>query len=1171
MAPQPTSSKNIFEQLPSGSEEHTDATASASVEDRAAAEGPPQKKSKYHNAQLDVSDYETDDEDKMDLGEGAPAPIPAAPRLYREGVEQIPENLKFQEFSSRPDIDPFSSSLAGYDVSCIHSEYCGKDKPVLPNLKVARESAMVMFMDEKSGKTRLVQGSIPAGKKKEDKDKVLMVSINMDRQMPCVTLEVARPDSDKVVTYRVFANCIRPADPNTSVAAGISMQTYTEDMDETDIKDFNKSVARGHSHLVSCAKEKNLMQLTISLYQPQKHNPRAYQSRPLFSGISELELKNIRNKDADDKLWPTMSTFERTICFLDRAANFIVFRRLYCSDLAQLEKFKNFFVGSMHLCSQFRNFWYYQLQTETPDANGKMSAEGNISGRKCDLELTQPPRWMVTKFLAYSATQGSPVTKVDPLTWAAFSEFRQYPSVQDYAFLVRLALARERNSQRQLIRDMEDSSNGVCHSRFKSMDGLPGAYFAKISIPGVAPGMRAELVKPELETRIKLRVAGMGGDVKQYEGKIVKAPKSEDVGPEQGKDFDFAAQVWGPVYDFGTSKYDVQLQFIDDRTTVDRGRNATESMVATQLKRKEGVDIPAVILRAKGTIPANKLNAGLQLPKEKIDEALKRVKDIQELNPGQIDAVKSTMLSTEGLALIYSPLGTGKTTAVTAAAHEHVRLGDKVIYTCASNKAVDAALSAFRKYQDATIRAVRFVGGLQSFEKKRDLAAPGADMTVFDGLANPTITAATKANPDSMFHIKREKSIRKWAEIESHRMHDKAKEYFDNIGNTQKLSSQKAKQKAKDIKILNEEFTDYFVQNEVDIVFTTCSSACHPTLNGNFKLVAAFIDEAGQATIPDTCMALDPFKESIKWLTMSGDYQQLTPVVTTQTTNEALSSLADSLFRQLLTDPDSPYTPIMLTRQYRKHPDLIRWPNKMFYEGKLETDDIATKDTPESRTARRFFDQLGKGKKNLNSRRIALDVSGENAISKAYGDTKSFCNPEEARYIVGLVRKLLVYRAYGSQRDAPGKYAPVQPRNIGIITPYKGQQRLIRNLLMANGPNTPESKVVTEGTVSTTWGIQGSEVDIALISLVVRDPANALNKTKFVAIQNGLCVMHTRARHYQVTTGNFKGWLKANMMSDKGGKLASTPYKAFRNLSKDFYTENDIVLYRDVEPDSVGG
>ncbi|KAF2126710.1 hypothetical protein P153DRAFT_68485 [Dothidotthia symphoricarpi CBS 119687] len=1145
---------------------------------------------------IEMSDYESEGEvedlDMTGTDNAGSSTSSKKVSVYRKYLEDIPEDFKFLEFVKDKTVNPYPSEFDGVNLDVIHKEYRKQDRPDFKPFRYQRQTAQVMFLDSAfsmgSGRRQSV------GMIKEDRaqdEKTIKVSFNVDSQMPSVRLHIPRPDNasgetESEVEYQVFANAIKSAhgEGEARMLAGISMSAWNQPMDDASIKEFGRTVARGNSGLVDLAKIQNLMRLRLELVPV---GTVGYKRRPIFTGMSAMELQAIRNKGNDEKTKPDLSEFERAIYNLDTACTIDIFRRLDQSDVQLYNKLRNFFVGSMYMCATYKNFWHYQFQLERP-VEGKSPAEdNNIFASKCNLENLLPPRWMITEYEACSVNKGGPITKLSAIEWSSFSKFTHYPSIQDCSFVLRLGLARERQAQQTLIKGLAASAEGSSTAHITPLGGVTGGYLAKISLPGHAAGFESELLKPEIDTRLTLKFEAAGQKQITYAAAVVEA-QADDVPEEKKFDFDFVVEMTGPVNDFGQQSHKVHLEFIDDKTSGDRARIATESMAKAKLQRDDGVDIPAVIFQTDFSIALDKQNVGQDIPQDTFEKILGRLREVWKLNKEQVASVTESFRSSTGLSLLYGPPGTGKTSTTTVAAYEHCRLGNKVLYACPSNKAVDAALTNFNQHNDRSvsstqqppsnsqapvqppkerkIRAVRFVGGYKTYQERKKLAGPNATVEDLEGLVNPTILSAIKANPDSLFHDQLEQAIKRWGSIETHSMYAIVKEYTSLLAKAKKgkSSHKDAKADAKKMRVNLDRCTEYFVEHEVDIIFTTCSSACHDTIAGSFKPDVAFVDEAGQATIPDVCMALDPYKESIKWLTMSGDYNQLMPVVIAKKANEGLSLLETSLFRQLVCDPNGRFGYVMLLEQYRQHPDLSDYANSQFYAGKLRNHSSVTQGNPVSKTIKQFFDKLGKAKKNHASVRIAIDVSHDEAQSVKYAETTSFCNAAEARIIAGLVKELLAYVPQHSAEHA-ARFTRIQAKDIGIVTPYKGQQRFIRNLLLANGRETAEVKVLTEGSVSTTWGVQGGEFSIVFVSLCARDPNNAMEKMKFVALPNALCVQNTRAKYFQVTAGNFMGWCKATAASKKEGVIHQKYFSSFKNLVLHMYNKGDIVSSVDIE------
>ncbi|OAL51959.1 hypothetical protein IQ07DRAFT_506898 [Pyrenochaeta sp. DS3sAY3a] len=1031
-------------------------------------------------------------------------------------VDVIPENFKFQEFSNDGKV-PYPDTISGIPLTVIHRDYRGNDRPNFTPFKLDRQPAQIIFQE---------QGFITGENMRQ--------SIGLTKD----------------VTYHIFANSILPATTTKDKAAGltqrrdaaIDVQFWDSPMSELEKTKFLTTAARGYKDLLTLAEKNNMMRIRVGLVpHDESSKGRAYSCRPVFSGITDKELEAIRTKGRDVQTKASLSQFEQAIYYLDTACRLDIFRRMDCGQVNVLTDFKNYFLGCMFLCSAYRNFWGYQLQYETPKEHDRPSEDHYIFSSQCNLEGLIPLPWL-------------------PMV--------VFPSAEDCSFMLRLSLARERESQKRIIQGLETTTRGRCTARFEAIEGLSGGFIVKVSLPGASAGYHAELVKLDIDTRLKLRVGVIGDVVHHYSGSVVEAIGADDITAEEHDDWDFVAQVSGPEYDFETEDYTVDLEFIDDSTAGHHARVAIESMARQELKRTEGVDIPAVIFKTSATIAPELQNSGRDISKEELADIRKRLKTVFKLNGDQKEAVMHSFVSPTGLTLVDGPPGTGKTTTITAAAREHCRFGNKILFTCPSNKAVDAALSSFLKKRQTEPCVVRFVGDYQTYEQREKLAAPGTTGDEYDGVVDLNITATARSDPDTLFHKQLDKAISKWASNPIYDMHGAAREFRDNLAKAKSVCGKQRSEINRKLQVSHETLTKHFLKHDVDMVFTTCSSACHPTLANAFRPMAAFIDEAGQATIPDVCMALDPFKEDIKWLTMSGDHKQLMPEVTANLANEGFHLLETSILRQLVCDPNGKYDVVMLWTQYRQHPDLSAYNNAQFYDGKLIDAPLTSEGTPLSRTVRHFFSQLGAAKKNKRSVRLAIDVSSEDAQSQKYGDTTSYCNHEEANVIVELVSKLLKYKPHVAKNDEH-KFGQVMPSNIGIITLYKAQQRLLQNLLRQKGYDSVEVKILTEGTGSTTRGVQGGEVDIALISLCGHTEMNPASKLRFAVRSNELRLLNSRARVFQVTTGNFKGWCES-IAGPPGHGINHTAFNHFKALVKHHYEKGDIVSHSQVHAALLG-
>ena len=115
--------------------------------------------------------------------------------------------------------------------------------------------------------------------------------------------------------------------------------------------------------------------------------------------------------------------------------------------------------------------------------------------------------------------------------------------------------------------------------------------------------------------------------------------------------------------------------------------------------------------------------------------------------------------------------------------------------------------------------------------------------------------------------------------------------------------------------------------DEADVICTTCSMAGAGKLaRKRFKILV--LDEAAACTEAEL---IGPLNKGVQKLVLIGDFQQLPPVIKSQTAAE--NGLERSLMERLVSLGN--YY-VMLDTQYRMHPLLSRFPSERFYGGLLK-------------------------------------------------------------------------------------------------------------------------------------------------------------------------------------------------------------------------------------------
>jgi DNA replication ATP-dependent helicase Dna2 len=263
---------------------------------------------------------------------------------------------------------------------------------------------------------------------------------------------------------------------------------------------------------------------------------------------------------------------------------------------------------------------------------------------------------------------------------------------------------------------------------------------------------------------------------------------------------------------------------------------------------------------------------------------------------------------------------------------------------------------------------------------------------------------------------------------------------------------------------------------------TAYQCAAHPFFCKQ-RFDRVIVDEAGQLDEPS---ALAPLALARRFV-LGGDHLQLPPVVQTRGVvfgSEDLTTLEQSLFERLFrTSPESRLS--RLRMQYRMNLEVQDIPSRLFYDGRLYP-------CPEARRRRL---------------RITPGISPDPEIDRIIdpevpvvfvdveGPDSGKARPEEAEVACRIVESLL-----GSG---------VASNEVGIITPYRAQQSLIRRRLSRNGNILPLL------TVDTVDRFQGGEREVIILSLSRSDEV-----TSFLANRKRLNVSLSRARSKLILLGH---------------------------------------------------
>ncbi|MFA6318863.1 MAG: AAA domain-containing protein, partial [Elusimicrobiota bacterium] len=419
------------------------------------------------------------------------------------------------------------------------------------------------------------------------------------------------------------------------------------------------------------------------------------------------------------------------------------------------------------------------------------------------------------------------------------------------------------------------------------------------------------------------------------------------------------------------------------------------------------------------------------------------------LNQYQREAVRNCLLA-EDVALVHGPPGTGKTTVLVEVIRQAVADGARVLATAPSNVAVDNMLE---KLLATRLRCVRLGHPARTLESLRD--------------AN----LAHQVEADPSYDEVREIDL----------LRERLGRRGSRFGRGQ-LGYGEQQEREREIRRLWRQARD--LEQELSlrilagahVVLGTHAGVPRRLVEGGFDLVV--LDEASQATEPLSWVPLGLARKAV----FAGDSHQLPPTIYSK--EAAQGGLSVTLFERLKSLLPSDLQ-TLLRVQYRMHETIMGFSSKEFYGGKLIADESVRTHLaaglpgvaggPFTDAPLHFIDTAGAGYEETWNELL-----------------ESRENKGEAGLAVQVAEGLLA--------------AGVKPKNLGILTPYVAQARLLKGLLRVPG--------LEIGSVD---GFQGREKEAVVVSLV---RSNNEAEVGFLSDTRRMNVAMTRGRRLLVVIGD---------------------------------------------------
>jgi len=437
------------------------------------------------------------------------------------------------------------------------------------------------------------------------------------------------------------------------------------------------------------------------------------------------------------------------------------------------------------------------------------------------------------------------------------------------------------------------------------------------------------------------------------------------------------------------------------------------------------------------------------------------------LDPRQREAVALGLRSGD-ITLIHGPPGTGKTRTLVELVRQRVARGERVLCAAPSNTAVD---NIGRRLARAGIKAVR-------------LGHPAR--------VRPELEALTID-----------------AQVELDGATDLAREWRDRARVLRKAAAGRWGPEAKELwteaRALDRDAmrelhnAERAIMSRAEVVLATCVGCDHPLI-GDLTFDCVVVDEATQASDPLLLVALGRARVAV----LAGDPHQLGPVVTGGPTAE--SALGTTIFERLVAAPpfepdprgSKPHLPpvpasVMLEQQHRMHVDIMTFPSRSMYEGRLIASpavaghtlaDLGVRPDPLRPRPVWLIDTAGK---DWLEQRTDFEPGGSLNNMPAFQFDPSTFNSGNAERVAAEARRLLS--------------RGLAPTAIAVIAAYSAQARRLRELLREERAAGLE--------IGTVDGFQGREKEAVIVDLV---RSNEIGEIGFLSNTRRMNVALTRAR-----------------------------------------------------------
>ncbi|XP_050949163.1 probable helicase senataxin isoform X2 [Labeo rohita] len=484
--------------------------------------------------------------------------------------------------------------------------------------------------------------------------------------------------------------------------------------------------------------------------------------------------------------------------------------------------------------------------------------------------------------------------------------------------------------------------------------------------------------------------------------------------------------------------------------------------------------------------------------------------------------------------LLYKLLSSGINSAAPAGNQHNKSRRTRVLLCAPSNAAID---SLMKKVILIFKEKCRNINAPQGNCGDINLVRLGSERTISKSLKPFSLDHQTKA---------RAQRTQQTAEADIYRRKEQLDQSIENLSQRcaktkkdspdfKKLTEQKLQllkererlsRQIKECRSRRQESQAHVLQN-AHVICCTLSTSGSTVLENAFRRLGhepfscVIIDEASQAKETET---LIPMVYRSPAVILVGDPNQLPPTVVSQKAKEFGydQSLMARLCKNLCQSNPQPSPILLLSMQYRMHPEICAFPSKYIYNSALIDDcETAQKRCSNSWPFRPYK---------------VFDVT-DGAEKK---ERDSFSNHKEVKLVLLLLKML------GEKQSV----------RVGVITPYNAQKQRITEAIRGSG-------IQLQVDVDTVDGFQGKEMDCIIVSCV--RASNENGSIGFVGNRQRMNVTITRAKFSLFILGHLR---TLREQSDWGALIedARSREAIIQTMQKDFESDVRKILKPEREP-----